>query len=244
MSINSAMWMAGGMFECSYTISASQTSGHDIEYYLKNTGCGGRTWDGNTPVDVTVTVNPGVNVGYTSPAGPVYSLDTGNGPWPAGSEITIINNGNIAGKGGDGGTSPNGAGQAAGTAINIQYPVTIQNNGIISGGGGGGGGGSPSGGTNPPGPPPGEKHGPNPGNPYTSPGGTGGGGAGYQPGDPGGSTTAAGNGGHRAGAGGGLGAAGQAGTSGAAGAAGYYIKQNGNSVTWSATGTRNGSAQA
>ena len=47
MSINSAMWMAGGMFECSYTISASQTSGHDIEYYLKNTGCGGRTWDGN-----------------------------------------------------------------------------------------------------------------------------------------------------------------------------------------------------
>ena len=76
------------------------------------------------------------------------------------------------------------------------------------------------------------------------PGGSGGGGAGYQPGDPGGSASGAGNGGHRAGAGGGLGAAGSTGTSGSAGAAGYYIKQNSNSVTWSATGTRSGSAQA
>jgi hypothetical protein len=235
------MWMAGGFFELSYSITASSTSGHEIESYAKTTGDGSQVWDGVMPIKVTVTVNPGVNLGHTSPAG--YGLDTGNGPWPTGSIITIINNGNMAGKGGDGGTSPNGAGQAGGTAINIQYPTTIQNNSIISGGGGGGGGGSPTGGTNPPGPPPGEAQGPNPGNPYTSPGGTGGGGAGYQPGDPGGSTTARGNGGHRAGAGGPLGAAGSAGTSGAAGAAGFYIKQNSQTVTWSATGTRNGSAQ-
>ena len=176
MSINSAVWLAGGTFELSYTLSSSSTSGHEIESYAKTTGNGSQTWDGLVPIDVTVTVNPGINLGHTSPSG--YAIDTGNGPWPAGSEITIINNGHIAGKGGDGGTSPNGAGQAGGSAINIQYPVTIQNNGTISGGGGGGGGGSPSGGTNPPGPPPGEKNGPNPGNPYTSPGGTGGGGAG------------------------------------------------------------------
>lgn len=242
MSINSAIWLSGGTFELSYTLSSSSTSGHEIESYAKTTGDGTQVWDGIAPIDVTVTVNPGVNLGHTSPSG--YAIDTGNGPWPGGSEITIINNGHIVGKGGDGGTSPNGAGQAGGSAINIQYPVTIQNNGTVSGGGGGGGGGSPSSGTNPPGPPPGEKDGPNPGNPFTSPGGTGGGGAGYQPGDPGGSIPAAGNGGHRAGNGGALGAAGQAGTSGSAGAAGYYIKQNGNSATWSATGTRNGSAQS
>ena len=202
MAINSSVWLAGGTFELSYAISSSSTAGHEIESYAKTTGNGSQTWDGLTPIDVTVTVNPGISIGHTSPSG--YALDTGNGPWPGGSEITIINNGSIHGKGGDGGGSPNGAGQAGGTAINIQYPVTIQNNGTISGGGG----------------------------------------AGYQPGDPGGSTSTAGNGGHRAGAGGGLGAAGSTGTSGSAGAAGYYIKQNSNSVTWSATGTRNGSAQA
>ena len=235
-------WMAGGLFELSYNISSSTTTPHEIESYAKTTGDGTQVWDGIAPIKATVTVNPGINLGSTAPG--TAGLSTGNGPWPSGSSITIINGGHIFGKGGDGGPNQ-AAGQPGGNAIEINgaVPVTIQNNATISGGGGAGGGGQPASGTNPPGPPPGELQGPNPGNPWSATGGVGGGGAGYQPGDPGGSTSGGGGAGYRAGAGGGLGAAGQPGSGGSAGSAGYYIKQNSNPVTWQANGTRNGSAQ-
>ena len=237
-----AMWMAGGFFELSYNITSTTTTAHEIESYAKTTGDGSQTWDGNMPIKVTVTVNPGVIQGSTAPG--TAGLSTGNGPWPTGSVITIINNGTISGKGGDGGGNPQGAGQPGGNAIELNYPVSIQNNGTISGGGGGGGGGQTAGGTNPPGPPPGEAQGPNPGNPWSATGGSGGGGAGYQPGDPGGSTTGGGGAGYRAGVGGARGAAGSGGSAGSSGgSAGYYIKQNSNTPTWTATGTRHGSAQ-
>lgn len=100
--------------------------------------------------DVTLTINAGCVVGSNSTA--LYALDTGSG-WTAGDTITIVNNGYIVGKGGSGGAGgpgPNsglagsgGSGAAGGPAINLQWPVMIQNSSgyIYSGGGGGGGGG-------------------------------------------------------------------------------------------------------
>ena len=78
-------------------------------------------------------------------------ISTGAAPnYASGDTIKIVNNGNIRGKGGNGGAgmANNGtgvaAGQAAGDAIDIAYPVTIQNASgakILGAGGGGGGGG-------------------------------------------------------------------------------------------------------
>ena len=94
----------------------------------------------NQPVCVVSTVNPGVDV--TSPNAGTPAFTSGN--LPAGSVLAIVNNGNILGKGGDGGiaTDPargwNGAGQNGGTAINVTVNTTVQNNFNIYGGGGGG----------------------------------------------------------------------------------------------------------
>lgn len=92
--------------------------------------------------------------------GILYSTNTAWGglhipAFPAGSTITIINNGSIYGMGGAGGAGGNvtggynasalvepTSGGAGGPAIWHNYPITIDNtNGWIYGGGGGGGGG-------------------------------------------------------------------------------------------------------
>jgi hypothetical protein len=53
-------------------------------------------------VNVTVTVNAGIYVWSDSTSLPAF--DTGS-PWPAGSTITLVNNGYIMGKGGNGGSN-------------------------------------------------------------------------------------------------------------------------------------------
>ena len=218
---------------------------------------GGTYSAGNS--DVTLTVQ--AIVGSTGASG----LDTGS-QWTSGDTIKIINNSQIVGKGnagGAGGARSGGgsAGTAGQPAINLGYPVTIQNNGgFIRGGGGGGGGGA--------------------GGSYTQPGqggkgqspvtvqfggGGGGGGAGQQGGAGGaaggtnsqsGATSQAGGAGSISGAGaGGNGSAGAQGSDGggsgghfgnagaagqnsnqasggAGGAAGKGINLNGNQLTW------------
>ena len=218
---------------------------------------GGTYSAGNS--DVTLTVQ--AIVGSTGASG----LDTGN-QWTSGDTIKIINNSQIVGKGHAGGaggarSGAGSAGTAGQPAINLGYPVTIQNNGgFIRGGGGGGGGGA--------------------GGSYTQPGqggkgqtpitvqfggGGGGGGAGQQGGAGGaagatnsqsGATSQAGGAGSISGAGsGGNGSAGSQGTDcggsgghfgnagavgqnsnqasgGSGGAAGKGINLNGNQVTW------------
>lgn len=101
--------------------------------------------------NVVLTINTGIVVQGTG-SNPAIAT-TG---FAAGSTIKIINNGTIAGKGGDGGggafnISPvddvfgGSAGANGGDAIDITLSTTIDNtNGYIFGGGGGGGG---SGGT-------------------------------------------------------------------------------------------------
>lgn len=78
------------------------------------------------------------NTAVISAGTEAYALTTG--VFPAGSTLTIINNGTIQGKGGVGGT-PGAAGAAGGTALLLEYACEVDNtSGYIFGGGGGGGG--------------------------------------------------------------------------------------------------------
>lgn len=94
----------------------------------------------NQPVCILATVQPGVTVTSNATNQPAFT--TGN--LPAGSIVAIVNNGNIIGKGGDGGTaySPTagttGAGFNGGNALNLTLNTTVINNFNIYGGGGGG----------------------------------------------------------------------------------------------------------
>lgn len=92
-------------------------------------------WNGITPLAATVTVNNGVYVWSDSTA--TAGFDTGSS-FPVGTTLSIINNGFIIGRGGNGVMRANGT--AGGPAMNIGYPVSITNNSYIAGGGGGGGG--------------------------------------------------------------------------------------------------------
>ena len=220
---------------------------------------------GNT--DLTLTIDPGVTVGSISTGSFAISVPSAFSP---GDTVTIINDGTIQGKGGDGGNGQprvfNGSpGAPAGTAIRLQRPTTITNNGVVAGGGGGGGGGGGvsappagtangggggggsgfdggTGGTGSPGTASGS-----PGNVGTSPAGGTGGAGGFLPI---GKTPASGGPG---GDGGGRGASGTSGgnggppayplrsSGGSGGGAGSYINGNG-FATWPVTGTRLGPA--
>lgn len=206
--------------------------------------------------DVTLVNNATISSTSTGTA----ALDTGTG-WTSGDVITIDNNSTIVGDGGDGGAgggnSAGAAGGAAGHAINMQFDTTIDNTGGTISGGGGGGGGGTVGSTSETGK----------GTTITTKHGGGGGGGGFGGGAGGaggtptngnnnnngnagsaGSVSAAGAGGsaisngNAGGAGGSAGAAGSqgGGSGGAGGAAGKAVNLNGNTVTFTATGTRNG----
>lgn len=94
--------------------------------------------------DVTLNINPGVNVGSNSTGS--YSLSVPAQFNPA--DVVIINNqgvvigaGGGGGSGGNGGANPGNGGGGGGSAVQISRPVTINNLGTLAGGGGGGGGG-------------------------------------------------------------------------------------------------------
>lgn len=194
-----------------------------------------------TPGEYVFTINAGtiINSGSTGSA----ALTTGT-CWRAGSKVTVVNNGRIYGRGGDGGdegqsrsTPPGNPGAAGGHAVSLSYPVSIDNtNGYIFGGGGGGGGGRTGA----------------QGKTGNSRGGGGGGGqgsvnsaGGCRVGDCGGAGTANAPGaggqanssgtGENGGSGGAWGQAGQrapGSDAGAGGAAGKAIDTNGHAVTW------------
>lgn len=91
--------------------------------------------------DITVTVNSGVTVGSTSPAGFAMQVSS----FTSGDTVKIINNGTIVGCGGTGGAGNGGNGGTGGTGLYLTYPTTVTNNGTLAGGGGGGGGGAQGG---------------------------------------------------------------------------------------------------
>lgn len=136
----------------SYTIAASTTNAN-LFTIAGSPSCTGGAY--------TFTINSGVIVGSTSTG--TAALVTGT--FPAGSTVTLINNGTIRGMGGAGGagatlirtnvsgfpyvyfTPANGAnGAAGGPAISLSFNITLNNtSGYIYGGGGGGGGGASNG---------------------------------------------------------------------------------------------------
>ena len=113
-------------------------------------------WSGTVPLIATITVNANAYITSSSTATPAFTLGT----MVAGSTVSLINNGTIAGKGGAGGTggsfngaagpySPSnssgytqgGAGGNGGVGLHANYAMTITNGSSPAGIGGGGGGG-------------------------------------------------------------------------------------------------------
>lgn len=92
----------------------------------------GQGWNGTS--EAVITIDSGVYLWSDNPATP--ALTTGN--FPGG--LTIINNGYIMGRGGNGGNADGYNGAAGGHAISLSSNVSINNSGCILGGGGGGGG--------------------------------------------------------------------------------------------------------
>ena len=90
--------------------------------------------------DIEITISSGVVVGSVSPSIPAFKVGACLFP---GDTVTIINNGEIIGAGGPGGSSAYDAdgspGVDGGTAVELDFATTIDNNGLIAGGGGGGG---------------------------------------------------------------------------------------------------------
>lgn len=109
-------------------------------------------WNGTMRIAATITINGGVYVYASSTGNAAFIL--GTPALPAGSTVSLTNNGFIAGRGGQGGqggsvntgvASNGAAGLAGGPALSVNYAISITNNGTIGGGGGGGGGGSSQG---------------------------------------------------------------------------------------------------
>lgn len=124
---------------------STDTSNYNLASALGNPGL---------PVLVTVTIEAGVTVGSSSASLPAFAT----GSLPAGSTVTLVNNGAILGRGGNGGDgggcpdemvgsyvcSAPTPGQGGGAALDARIALTVQNAGTIAGGGGGGGGGAAS----------------------------------------------------------------------------------------------------
>lgn len=137
------VWKLVHVGEIPITISSNQVN-LNLFTYVGSPG---------TANDYVVTINSGVYVYSNSTGTPAMTISG----FPAGSKVTIINNGHIVGMGGAGGNGggthgyggapgdtyngqPGGAG---GHAISTTMPLTIDNtSGNVWGGGGGGGGGA------------------------------------------------------------------------------------------------------
>lgn len=116
-----------------------QTIGSDTTNYNLRSAALAGGWDGVKPLLATVTINSGVVVSSNSTSTPAF--DTGSG-FPAGTQLTLINNGYVCGMGGAGGSY--GAGKPGGAALTAQFSLNVTNNQILAGGGGGGGSGQVS----------------------------------------------------------------------------------------------------
>jgi len=125
---------AGGksFFIGNFTIS-TDTSDYDMRSAAVAGG-----WDGTTDANITVTINSPAIVNASSTGTPAFNVGS---PWPAGSLLTVVNNGVILGRGGNGGNGNGGTGNSGGTGLNTGRAVTMTNNNRIAGGGGGGGAG-------------------------------------------------------------------------------------------------------
>lgn len=144
-----AIVMPTNFYGKSNRVTASATISSNTNNYTVNTAKAPGYSSGKT--DFTLTINGGIVVSSTSTGSYAMTVDTS---WAAGDTVTIVNNGTILGRGGNGGTggglsqfpnenaAPGSAGGGGGPALNVNRAITMNNSsGRISGGGGGGGGG-------------------------------------------------------------------------------------------------------
>ena len=132
-----------GAFPVILTIAAD-TSDYDIYSAAISAG-----WPGVSAANVSLTINPGVNVHSGSTGSSAVIVPSA---FPATSKITINNNGAIVGRGGNGGSAqgahgpgannPGFPGTPGGPGLFVARPINLVNNSIVAGGGGGGGGGA------------------------------------------------------------------------------------------------------
>lgn len=115
-------WLDGGPFSGNPTYTVR-------DWIDEHTGSAAATAS-YTDIQITIPSNRVIGGDFTT-----KSFDLGNFP---GQNITVINNGYIVGKSGDGGPAPGGNLNAGGSALRIPQNInslTIENNGIIAGGG-------------------------------------------------------------------------------------------------------------
>ncbi|GIL18665.1 MAG: hypothetical protein BroJett040_24160 [Oligoflexia bacterium] len=121
-------WTTISGFPLTVTLSSNTTN-----YNIRNAAIAAG-WDQVIPVIANITINAGVAVYSTSSSTPALVT----GVLTAGSTITITNNGSILGQPGATYSAANYT-DPSGPAMQIDYPTTIINNGIIAGGAGAGG---------------------------------------------------------------------------------------------------------
>jgi PKD repeat protein len=140
-----------GVFNFNPVVSTNVT-GYDVFAAAVAAG-----WNQVVPLVTTITIGTGIIVSSNSTTAPAINV---SGNFPAGSAVTVVNNGYIIGMGGAGGNGRTQtyvgkslvvatyetSGLAGGPAITVaptvpgNIVVSITNNGTIGGGGGGGGG--------------------------------------------------------------------------------------------------------
>ena len=126
-------------------VAASATISANTSNYTLNTAKAPGYVAGKT--DMTLNINPSIYVSSASTGTAALIVDTS---WNVSDTVTIVNNGIIVGKGGNGGggtqfggfSSP--AGTSGGLGLLVQRALTLNNIHRIAGGGGGGGGGGGS----------------------------------------------------------------------------------------------------
>jgi len=260
-----AIIMPTNFYGKSNRVSIAATISANTANYTVNTAKATGYVAGGT--DFTLTINSGVFVSSGSTGSYAMTVDTS---WAAGDTVTIVNSGTIVGRGGNGGNGGTGTygggdnGGAGGPALLVQRAITMNNLNRIAGGGGGGGGQGVIQFTDKGGNPTTAFGGGGGGGGIgdSSGGSGGGGGGGGQNGNAGGggSLTGTGSGGrsnacnpgsfNTGGAGGGYGSSGAAGNTGSScsnnnggmgsgGSGGVCIQGNSN-ITYTNTGTRNG----
>jgi hypothetical protein len=126
-------------------VTASATISANTTNYTLNTAKASGYVAGVT--DMTLTINSGIFVSSSSTGTAAFIVDTS---WTTGDTVTIVNNGTIVGRGGQGASNPgivtSVAGNAGGTGLQVLRAASVNNvNRIAGGGGGGGGGGGASG---------------------------------------------------------------------------------------------------
>jgi hypothetical protein len=117
-------------------VTANVTISANTANYVLNTAKAPGYSAGTT--DMTLTIAPSIYISSGSTGSYAFTVDTS---WSPGDTVTVVNNGVIVGRGGNGGngeppTRSNGT--PAGPALLVQRATTMNNLNRIAGGGGGG----------------------------------------------------------------------------------------------------------